>query len=209
LEKVSGSLLLALPGWCLEIQVAMPAPATPGAINKQALALFDTLDANKDGYLDSKEAFRPPFRMVAMMRLADRDGDNKVSKKEFTEFMKLQGKLQGVISFLRVEDRGQSLFEMIDSNGDNRLSQREMKAAWKRLAPWMKDGKLSKDQLPRVYRLIVRQGRPVVQMTRFGRRVPPPLARGPLWFRKMDRNGDGDVSPAEWLGTAAQFKKID
>ena len=32
---------------------------------------------------------------------------------------------------------------------------------------------------------------------------------GPAWFRKMDRNGDGDVSPREFLGTPEDFKRID
>jgi Ca2+-binding EF-hand superfamily protein len=30
-----------------------------------------------------------------------------------------------------------------------------------------------------------------------------------MWFRKMDRNRDGDVSRKEWLGTAEQFREID
>jgi hypothetical protein len=33
--------------------------------------------------------------------------------------------------------------------------------------------------------------------------------KGPVWFRKMDRNGDGDVSRAEYLGTRAEFAAID
>ena len=33
--------------------------------------------------------------------------------------------------------------------------------------------------------------------------------RGPLWFRKMDRNRDGDVSRKEFLGTDEQFRAID
>ena len=32
---------------------------------------------------------------------------------------------------------------------------------------------------------------------------------GPLWFRKMDRNRDGDVSRREFLGTDSEFRKID
>ena len=36
-----------------------------------------------------------------------------------------------------------------------------------------------------------------------------PSTAGPLWFRKMDRNGDGDVSPREFLGTAEQFRRLD
>ena len=38
--------------------------------------------------------------------------------------------------------------------------------------------------------------------------VPVPQ-KGPLWFRKMDRNGDGDVSRSEFLGTKAEFDAID
>ena len=30
-----------------------------------------------------------------------------------------------------------------------------------------------------------------------------------MWFRKMDRNNDGDVSRKEWLGTDADFEAID
>jgi len=33
--------------------------------------------------------------------------------------------------------------------------------------------------------------------------------KGPTWFRKMDRNGDGDVSRLEFLGTRAEFDQID
>ncbi len=39
-------------------------------------------------------------------------------------------------------------------------------------------------------------------------RVPVPQ-KGPVWFRKMDRNADGDVSRAEFLGTKAEFDAID
>jgi hypothetical protein len=30
-----------------------------------------------------------------------------------------------------------------------------------------------------------------------------------VWFRKMDRNADGDVSRSEFLGTKAEFDAID
>ena len=33
--------------------------------------------------------------------------------------------------------------------------------------------------------------------------------RGPLWFRKMERNGDGVVTLREFLGTRDDFKRID
>jgi hypothetical protein len=34
-------------------------------------------------------------------------------------------------------------------------------------------------------------------------------ARGPSWFRKMDRNQDGDLSRREWLGTEEEFRRLD
>ena len=37
----------------------------------------------------------------------------------------------------------------------------------------------------------------------------PSTAKGPLWFRKMDLNGDGDVSRTEFPGSPADFDKID
>src|SRR5262249_17362573 len=44
-----------------------------------------------------------------------------------------------------------------------------------------------------------------------GMQQPPLPARtaGPAWFRKMDRNRDGDVSRREFLGSDEEFKKID
>ena len=47
-------------------------------------------------------------------------------------------------------------------------------------------------------------GPPPVRLTK----APPPQ-RGPLWFRALDRNGDGDVSRKEFAGTDAQFKQYD
>ena len=40
-----------------------------------------------------------------------------------------------------------------------------------------------------------------------GRRSRPPT--GPTWFRKMDRNRDGDVSRREFLGPRGEFDRLD
>ena len=39
--------------------------------------------------------------------------------------------------------------------------------------------------------------------------APARIERGPVWFRKMDVNGDGDVSPREFLGSPEDFQRID
>jgi len=38
---------------------------------------------------------------------------------------------------------------------------------------------------------------------------PVTKGKGPLWFRRMDVNGDGDVSRREWLGSEEDFRRID
>jgi len=118
---------------------------------------------------------------------------------------------------LTVTDHGPGLFDLIDADRDGRLSLRELRTAWDRIAPWDtgKVGAITREQIPRQYALTVDRG---MIDERF-RRVPfrggsapgggPISSRGPAWFRKMDRNGDGDVSLREWLGTEEDFKKVD
>jgi Ca2+-binding EF-hand superfamily protein len=33
--------------------------------------------------------------------------------------------------------------------------------------------------------------------------------RGPLWFRKFDRNADGELSRSEFPGAAEEFDRLD
>jgi hypothetical protein len=37
----------------------------------------------------------------------------------------------------------------------------------------------------------------------------PKPAVGPAWFRRMDRNRDGDVSRREFFGSREQFDRLD
>src|SRR5262249_50869651 len=150
---------------------------------------------------------------------ADRNGDGKLTEKELNAFFEAIDDGANASVSLSVADHGAGLFELIDANRDGRLSVRELRTAWERIAPWDKAqaGTIGRDQIPRQYSLTVRQG--VTDDARFrraairqgGMRGPQSAnsGRGPLWFRKMDRNGDGDVSMREWMGSMEDFKKID
>jgi Ca2+-binding EF-hand superfamily protein len=153
-----------------------------------------------------------------LFTFADRDGDGKLTEKELNAFFDAIDDGMNASVSLSVSDHGPGLFELLDANRDGRLSIRELRTAWERVAPWDKAnaGAVTRDQIPRQYSLTVRQG--TVDDRRFRVAVArqagmrPQSAnsgRGPLWFKKMDRNGDGDVSPREWLGSAEDFKKID
>jgi Ca2+-binding EF-hand superfamily protein len=69
------------------------------------------------------------------------------------------------------------------------------------------DGCISRKELPHQFRVLVSRGEPVVNGPLLG--AFSPTAAGPLWFRLMDRNGDGDVSAREFLGTAEEFQRLD
>src|SRR5262249_54549894 len=139
------------------------------------------------------------------------DGDGKVTAEEFNAFSDLKDSIRGHVTFFRVEQVGRSLFRMLDHDGDGRLGPREMNQAWARLQPWDKGGGIDRAALPVLFRLTLGHGALPAQDREAGfllplGRIPP---RGPLWFLKMDRNGDGDVSLKEWLGTIEQFRRID
>src|SRR5262249_27833 len=104
------------------------------------------------------------------------------------------------------------------SNRDGRLGVRELRSAWASLAAYDRDGDgfISRTEIPRQFQVTVSQGPPnyyVAYNPSLGipgyAAAPRPSEKGPLWFRKMDRNGDGDVSPREFLGSPEDFKKID
>ncbi|MGH7224546.1 MAG: EF-hand domain-containing protein, partial [Gemmataceae bacterium] len=184
-------------------------------VRQELLKQFDNL-AGKDGVLAEKRIYQPPFTFVALLRLADRNGDNRLSHKELANYLDVQEKFLFRTSYLSVVDRGASLFEFLDADHDGRLSPRELGTAWKRLSVWDRDnsGRIARQQVPRQFQLVLSYGQSRANASNFAPRFADlPLirdpSRGPLWFRKMDRNRDGDVSQIEFLGTRAQFRRID
>ena len=155
-----------------------------------------------------------PTGLVFMFRHADRNGDGKLTRRELSEYMDILRRGTHAGLTVRMHDLGKGIFTVLDADGDGRLTSREMKDAWSRLKPFDKDGRgVAPADLPRTLRLTLELG----SNPWFGggmRETPPPLAprtatKAPVWFRKMDRNNDGDVSRKEWLGTDADFEAID
>jgi Ca2+-binding EF-hand superfamily protein len=183
------------------------------------LQQFRLADSQNKGYLTEADLAQQGRVFATLFPLIDRDGDGKMTLAEVTAFSNLVGEAgQGAIT-ISVAEQGRTLFQLLDRDGDGRLSLRELRTAWERLAPLDKngDGFVSADEIPRQFEVVVSQGpafrglRPVPVVS--GRLVRPPVrvlpARGPLWFRKMDLNGDGDVSRREFLGTSEEFRQID
>ena len=171
--------------------------------------------------------FRGHFRLI------DRDGKGKVTEKELVAYVQKMSDLQArataaCISLVFIED-GRGLFDLLDADCDGRLIAHEMLKAPALLARLDKDGKgyLVPSDVPGRCQLLVRRGPAVgpgysalgwgagyvypgteVGSGEDDRPLREPKA-GPLWFRKMDRNGDGFVSRREFPGSDELFNKID
>jgi Ca2+-binding EF-hand superfamily protein len=188
------------------------------------IAQFKAADRDRNGYLDEKEAkAHPLFR--GLFRAMDRDGDGKVFVKEMLTYLdEMEGlrlaATSGCVS-LTTENLGGGLFNLIDTDRDGRLSLREMRRMVKLLDTLDSnhDGCLEPSEIPRLYRATFTLGggrtsadgyaSTVVYSGGLQRRPLPVRTEGPLWFRKMDLNRDGDLSRREFLGSDEEFRKID
>jgi Ca2+-binding EF-hand superfamily protein len=198
-----------------------PGPAV--VRNSRALyqSQFRALDRGAKGYLDMNEAQQLP-RFGPLFPLMDRDGDGKLTEEELLAYVEeieiLEARSQAATLTLLVADQGRGLFDLLDTDHDGRLSLREMRNAAKLLPDLDRDGdgQVSRTELPRNYYLTFTPGtarasapgnRAVAMAA--GAALLPERTAGPLWFRKMDRNRDGDVSRREFLGTDKEFRQID
>jgi len=87
----SGLALALLGGAGLIASLPAGAQTSPGAApatkTDDNAAEFARLDANKDGFIDKKEAVLEP-RLVTNFDAADTNKDGKIDKKEWADFQK-------------------------------------------------------------------------------------------------------------------------
>ena len=225
IELKDGLLLLDLRLTQLEMRVDDAERADQFAsFGRQAiLAQFKQADTDNNGWLDETKAkanrvFGPFFKAM------DRDHDGKLTEKEVNayldEYAKIQALAKAACVTLSLTDVSRGLFDLLDTDRDGRLSVREVRQAPKLLVKFdrSKKGFLTQDDIPQSYRVTVRrgsssagQGAALISMYLgdYGEVPAERAAAGPAWFRKMDRNRDGDVSRQEFLGSDEQFRKID
>jgi Ca2+-binding EF-hand superfamily protein len=215
-------LLLTLEGTQLEIRLNDSRPAQLPGTRQDYLDRFRAADAGKKGYLILKEAQQSGF-FPNLFALLDQNGDGKLTEQELASYLdkvqERQARLIAATPVFLMSDRGQGLFDLLDRDRDGRLSLRELREAPKLLERLGREaeGMLSREDLPTVYQLAIGLGQASFSRAgpmAFTPREAPMLtldwARSDLlWFSKMDRNRDGDISPREFLGTAEDFRRLD
>jgi Ca2+-binding EF-hand superfamily protein/ribosome maturation factor RimP len=213
-QSSSEYLSVSLPGWNLRIH-ASAAPSQPMDFTRSAESYIARYDTDKNGYLDEKElkaqgaVGRFPLQQF---KLWDADGDGKVYAKEIKKAFERSYAPQMSQVTLTEQSHGPSLFAALDETGDGRISLREMRNAGQRLLALdrNKNGRIDPDEMPSEVSLIFNRGYGINYQLYYGsRRQTAPPIRGPKWFYHMDKNGDGDVSLREFLGTKEQFQKLD
>jgi Ca2+-binding EF-hand superfamily protein len=188
------------------------------------LQAFRQADVKKQGFVEKKDLNQAQSQFLrALFKYMDRDRDGKLTEQEVKAFAELQNGAADCMVSLLLADEGRALFQLLDTNRDGRLSQRELLNAWQRLESLDKDkrGYILVNDIARQFQLSVHKGGlnnggfapPPVVFRDFSGPVQPVGPRlpenTPEWFKKMDKNGDGDVSLAEFLGTREEFDRID
>lgn len=203
----SSSTTLTLPGVNVSIEAAERPENGFDSVRRVYLQEYQAAGgkAVEKKHLEDSEFLR------LLHPLADRDGDGKLTAAELHGFLDLHAAGAAALVTLALIDESRGLFDLLDADGNGQLSLRELHGAWARLEKFDRDGdgKLSRAELPRTYRLRFCRGYPRSPRA-LDRPAPRPLVKqGPTWFRHLDRNADNDVSPREFPGPLETFRRLD
>ncbi len=196
------------------------------ATHRAFRARFDAADANKDDYLEEAELTQDngqPSPLAGLFPLLDLNHDGKLYFPELDLYVDRQAVAARSRLTLIASNQGRALFGLLDRDRDRRLGAREVLDTLTRIMTCDRDrdGRVGPDEIPHHIQLTLTRGElagllatPVVSPAIVSNRTATPAAplqsvTGPAWFRRMDRNHDGDVSRREFLGTNAQYDRLD
>ncbi|HEY7326889.1 MAG TPA: hypothetical protein VH592_04590 [Gemmataceae bacterium] len=150
--------------------------------------------------------------LLELFPYADRNADYQLSLAELEQYLKLVERGMAAQIWIKVVDHDRNPFFFLDTDGDGRLSYQELARA---------SGLMSRDVaegmgLPRQFQLsfggpTVKSwgGAPIPAVAKRPHSGSANTTRAPRWFQVMDRNGDGLLSPGEFVGPPEVLHKLD
>ena len=204
-----------IAGQPLQLQVSASKASQTDNISFYKLKFYKS-DTDKNKYLNPTE-FGALGLPGATFDMVDADSNGQVFQEEMVLYLQLESLVDQGHVMVTYDSNELSLFSLLDLNKDNRLTPREClqaATAWKP-NDTNQDGQLARHELSGKLRLTVELVKPVLFQNVLaqqggGMTGEPILNRetsGPLWFRGMDRNKDGDISRREFIGNDAAFQK--
>lgn len=217
-SRIRGSSRLALAAGQTGLDLRVQSSLAKISDNRNFyLAEFRRADQDQNAYLDATE-----FGIVGLdvpLGRIDLNGDEKIERAEMVAYLDRDAFTSQSQLVMSVAADTRTLFSVIDRNADQRLTIREFKEIGERLQylDGNRDGTIETNEIAHEYRLLFSMGRPRVfqqaMSMQQNRNAPAPRATpstaAPDWFRKMDRNQDGDLSWREFLGRRVIFDKLD
>ena len=183
---------------------------------ESAMDQFNQLDLDGNGYLDATEAKERVRFQRGLFESIDLDGDGKIFGEELERYVAVRGEPAATSCRVNLYDTGHGFFQQLDRNADGRISGRELKLAEQSLKGLQKEpGQPVKRTDPnRNFHLEFVRGSfqlfgSVEQQSATSPAFQQLAPGGPVWFQRMDRNNDGDLSWSEFLGPRAVFEQLD
>lgn len=198
-------------GYLFTPQPTISAPKVEDTNN--LLSAFNKAANGRDFVVD-KDLINPEYQHLRILfDMADRNGDNKVTREEIEALVKLFVSFKECPVQLAFNVDMPSIFRILDQNQDGRLSLRELRQAWKQLHPLEPSGEdyiTSNISKPQAKIYLTREN----DVVRFVNANPYQVSlagsgQGPIWFQRLDRNADGDISLKEFPGSKAEFDRLD
>lgn len=178
-------------------------------------ATFNSIDVDQNGYLDREEVAEHQRFARYLFDAMDGDGDDRVFAEEMQQFVTEYTRPASTTCQITLLDTGNGFFQLLDQNADGRISIRELRGCEQSLQQVANDDMvINPSQMPKTYRIEIQRG----GIGLFGRidrptaETPATLLKppsGPIWFQRMDRNADGDLTWDEFLGPRDAFHRID
>jgi Ca2+-binding EF-hand superfamily protein len=183
-------------------------------------ALFKRADQNQNGYLEKSEIPSLGQGLGSVdFDAMDRDHNGMVLEDEWLAYLRLRDTFaDGRLSLTMASEFIDPIAEF-DTNHDGRLNRAEFGRVLAAIAAWDRnhDGFVTPDEVPKTLVGTFHIGplRAVsARNPRYSRRKSPQSpqpapSEGPVWFQKMDRDHDGEVSLREFLGPISVFRRLD